>query len=132
MQTPLKLLPSALSDLFAQVMTTGRLTVADRYGLLAALLDETISDDELNSIDRLLRSIRRGRVTLVEDLSNTNCLDPSEASCWKIDRQHTQQKKAPRAVWNTTKSDDIDWAMLMLRSPQPAGKLFSKNSTISS
>ncbi|MEM6500574.1 MAG: hypothetical protein AAF685_01920 [Cyanobacteria bacterium P01_C01_bin.89] len=98
MQTPLKLLPSALSDLFAQVMTTGRLTVADRYGLLAALLDETISDDELNSIDRLLRSIRRGRVTLVEDLSNTNCLDPSDASCWKIDRQHTQQKKAPRAV----------------------------------
>ncbi|MGD1850493.1 MAG: hypothetical protein ACFCBU_07740 [Cyanophyceae cyanobacterium] len=98
MKIPLNLLPSALSDLFSQVMTTGKLTVADRYGLLAALLDETISDDELNNIDRLLRSIRRGRVTLVKDLSNTNCLEPSDASCWKIDREHSRKKKAARTT----------------------------------
>ncbi|MFG3819489.1 hypothetical protein [Limnothrix redekei] len=69
MQPPVRLLPFALSELFAQVTATGRLTLADRYGLLAALLDDSITEEERASIDRLLRSIRRGRVEIVSDLS---------------------------------------------------------------
>jgi hypothetical protein len=63
------LLPGAFSDLFAQVSTSGYLTQADRYGLMAALLEENLGTEELSVIDRLLRAVRRGRLTLVDELS---------------------------------------------------------------
>jgi hypothetical protein len=66
---PVNLLPTALSDLFAQATTSGRITLADRYGLLAAMFDESLSDEERFSIDRLLRSVCRGRVKMVDELS---------------------------------------------------------------
>lgn len=69
MYPSVRLLPSALSELFAQVTITGRLTIADRYGLMAALLDESLGDEERASIDRLLRSVRRGYVVISNDLS---------------------------------------------------------------
>lgn len=65
------LLPGALADLFAQVSQTGRITVADRYGLMAAILDESLAEEERASIDRLLYATRLGRMQLVEDLSST-------------------------------------------------------------
>ena len=66
---PVHLLPSALSDLFAQATTSGRITLADRYGLLAAIFDESLSDEERYTIDRLLRSVCRGRIKIVDELS---------------------------------------------------------------
>ncbi|MBW4490207.1 MAG: hypothetical protein KME12_20695 [Trichocoleus desertorum ATA4-8-CV12] len=63
------LLPSALSDLFAQSQDSGKITLADRYGLRVALLDSALSEEELGSIDRLLHAIRRGRVEVVDELS---------------------------------------------------------------
>jgi hypothetical protein len=68
MQSPV-LLPGALSDLFAEVSTSGHLTQADRYGLMAALLEDNLGTEELSVIDRLLRAVRRGRLTLVDELS---------------------------------------------------------------
>jgi len=63
------LLPSALSELFAQSQDSGKITLADRYGLRVALLDTALNEDELGSIDRLLHAIRRGRVEVVDELS---------------------------------------------------------------
>lgn len=63
------LLQCALAELFAQVSHTGQLTLADRYGLLAALLDESLGDEEKCSIDRILYAICKGRVRVVNDLS---------------------------------------------------------------
>ncbi len=45
------------------------MTKADRYGLLAALLEEELSTEELSVIDRLLRSVRRGRLKMADELS---------------------------------------------------------------
>lgn len=67
--SPVNLLPSAISELFAQVTATGVLTLADRYGLMAALLDESISEEERSCIDRLLYALRKGRVQVVNELS---------------------------------------------------------------
>lgn len=66
---PVNLLPTALSELFAQAATSGTLTLADRYGLMAALLDESLGDEERSVIDRLLRAACKGRVKIVEQLS---------------------------------------------------------------
>lgn len=69
MEPPVYLLPSALGDLFAQVNTTGYITLADRYGLMAAIFDESLSEDEKRSIDRLLRAIRKGHIKIVNEIS---------------------------------------------------------------
>ncbi|UZQ55199.1 hypothetical protein OOK60_03740 [Trichothermofontia sichuanensis B231] len=69
MTPPVRLLPSALSELFAQVSSTGKLTIADRYGLMAAILEESISEEERRCIDRLLRALQRGRIAVVDELS---------------------------------------------------------------
>lgn len=65
----LKLLPTALSELFASASRYGYLTVADRYGLMAALLDESLLDEELRAINRLLRAVSKGRVSVVDEIS---------------------------------------------------------------
>jgi hypothetical protein len=69
MTCPPCLIPSAISELFAQVSQTGRLTLADRYGLMAAMLDEALGDEELYSINRILYALRTGRIEVVDELS---------------------------------------------------------------
>jgi len=68
MQSPV-LLPGALWDLFAQVSISGNITKADRFGLMAALLEENLGTEERSVIDRLLRAVRRGRLTIVDEVS---------------------------------------------------------------
>ncbi|MCW6036301.1 hypothetical protein K4A83_08450 [Spirulina subsalsa FACHB-351] len=58
----LQLLPGAISEILASVAETGRLTQGDRYGLLAATLDESLGEEERRAVNRLLRSVQRGRV----------------------------------------------------------------------
>ena len=63
------LLPGALGELFAQVSNSGRITLADRYGLMAALLEEELTEQERAAIDRLLRALRRGQLKVVNEIS---------------------------------------------------------------
>jgi hypothetical protein len=67
--TPVKLLPTALYELFAIASVSGRLTLADRYGLMAALLEDSLVDDDLCVINRLLYAVRKGRIALVDEIS---------------------------------------------------------------
>jgi hypothetical protein len=64
-----QLLPGAISEMLASVTDTGYLTLADRYGLMAAVLDESLEDEYKLSINRLLRSVLKGRVKIVNELS---------------------------------------------------------------
>lgn len=66
---PIHLLPSAIAEMFAQASVTGKITLADRYGMMAALLSESISEEERDCIDRLLYALRKGRVQVVNELS---------------------------------------------------------------
>ncbi|MGB3533970.1 MAG: hypothetical protein WBA13_10685 [Microcoleaceae cyanobacterium] len=69
MQPPIQLLQFALSDMYAQANSTGYVTLADRYGLLAAILDESLTEEERRSVNRLLRAINRGRIKVVDKVS---------------------------------------------------------------
>lgn len=62
-------LPEAIPEMFAQISATGKITVADRYGLKAAILNTATTDEELYLINRLLHALRRGRVQVVDELS---------------------------------------------------------------
>lgn len=69
MPVQLCLLDWALADLFATVADSGTLTLADRYGLLAALLQESLTEEERMMVDRMLYAIWRGRITVLDELS---------------------------------------------------------------
>jgi hypothetical protein len=69
MLAQIRLLPGAISDLFARTSTSGQITLADRYGLMAALLEDSLTEEERAAIDRLLHSFRRGRIKVVNEIS---------------------------------------------------------------
>jgi hypothetical protein len=70
MRCQLRLLPGAISDLFVQVSSSKKITLADRYGLMAAVLEDGISQEERASIDRLLHALCRGRMKIVTEISS--------------------------------------------------------------
>jgi hypothetical protein len=63
------LLPCALSDVFVQSLDSGKLTLSDRYGLLIAVLASDLEEEDQRSLDRILYAVRRGRVTIADELS---------------------------------------------------------------
>ncbi len=65
----LQLIPGAVSEILVSAADTGYLTLADRYGLLAATLDETLADEERRTVNRILRSALRGRIEVSDRLS---------------------------------------------------------------
>ena len=69
MQIQIRLLPGAVSELFAQASSSGKITKADQYGLMAALLEDSLTQEEKDSIERLIRAWRRGRMRIVEEIS---------------------------------------------------------------
>ncbi|CAD5983004.1 hypothetical protein PCC9214_05102 [Planktothrix tepida] len=70
MEPPICLIESALSELFVKVNETGQITLADRYGLLAAIFDESLTEEELRSLSRIYRSIARKQIEVVDEISS--------------------------------------------------------------
>jgi hypothetical protein len=64
-----QILPGAISEILVSARETGVLTLADRYGLMAATLDENLTDEDRRSINRLLRSVIKGKVKMSDELS---------------------------------------------------------------
>lgn len=64
-----QLLPGAISEIFVTVSETGILTQNDRYGLMAAILDENLEEEERRAIDRMFRAIKRGLVSVTNDFT---------------------------------------------------------------
>jgi hypothetical protein len=67
--SPVNLLPGAINEIIATVADTHRLTKADRYGMMAAILDESITEEQLRSLNRLLRSFVKGQIQVTDELS---------------------------------------------------------------
>ena len=65
----IELLPGAVSEILASVRDTGVLTKADCYGLMAAALDESLNEQDRRSVNRLVRSVLKGRVRVTDCLS---------------------------------------------------------------
>ncbi|NJL02972.1 MAG: hypothetical protein HC838_01860 [Spirulinaceae cyanobacterium RM2_2_10] len=64
MLNTIQLLPGAIPAILADTAETGVLTQSDRYGLLAAILDERLPDEERRAVNRILHAINRGRVAV--------------------------------------------------------------------
>jgi hypothetical protein len=62
-------LPGAISEIVASSADNGILTLADRYGLMAAILDEFLEEEEEEALNRLLRRVVKGRIQVVDQIS---------------------------------------------------------------
>jgi hypothetical protein len=62
----LELLPGAISEMLVSVADTGKLTLGDRYGLMAATLNDSLNEDERRAINRILRGAIKGRIQIAE------------------------------------------------------------------
>ncbi|MEM9541869.1 MAG: hypothetical protein AAGA60_20530 [Cyanobacteria bacterium P01_E01_bin.42] len=60
----MKLIPGAIAEILASTADTGTLTLGDRYGLMAAILEDSLEEQDRRAIDRLLRAVARGRLEL--------------------------------------------------------------------
>ncbi|MBE9115590.1 hypothetical protein IQ249_06735 [Lusitaniella coriacea LEGE 07157] len=60
----LQLIPGAISEILVSATETGMLTLADRYGLMAAILDESLDEEEQRAVNRIVRSVLRGRLRI--------------------------------------------------------------------
>ncbi|TAF09580.1 MAG: hypothetical protein EAZ77_04960 [Nostocales cyanobacterium] len=66
----IQILPGAVSEIIASSADSGVLTLADRYGLMAAILDEFLEEEEEEALNRLLRRVVRGRIQVVDEISS--------------------------------------------------------------
>lgn len=57
-------LPGSIAAIFADSAQSRTLTQDDRYGLLAAIITEAIDEEERLALDRILHSVRRGRLAI--------------------------------------------------------------------
>ncbi|MGK7905521.1 MAG: hypothetical protein AB4352_29770 [Hormoscilla sp.] len=58
----IKLIPGAIAEIMASTSDSRMLTLNDRYGLMAAILDESLDEQEQRAVNRLLRAVLRGRI----------------------------------------------------------------------
>lgn len=63
------LLPGAVNEMIASVSDTHCITKADQYGIMAAILDDSITEEERGCVDRIIRYIVKGRIKITDDFS---------------------------------------------------------------
>ncbi len=49
-----------VSEIFYQIWQTKQISPRHRWGLMSALMQDSLSEDERDAIDRLLHAVRRG------------------------------------------------------------------------
>ncbi len=61
--------PHTMAELFAQVVTSGVITLADRRTMQAAVLQDSLSEEERQVLDRLLYAVCKGRIRVLDSNS---------------------------------------------------------------
>lgn len=51
-----------IDEISVSIAETGVLALSDRLAMMIAFLNETLEDEDLRTIDRILYRIRRGRI----------------------------------------------------------------------
>ncbi|HIK10635.1 MAG TPA: hypothetical protein IGS52_10270 [Oscillatoriaceae cyanobacterium M33_DOE_052] len=55
-----------LEEMFANIFTVQAITRADRYRMKLAILDNKLTEEHLQALDRLLYAAKRGRLKLID------------------------------------------------------------------
>jgi hypothetical protein len=57
-----ELIPGSIYSILADSRDKGYISQGDRYGLMAAFVNDNLSEQEMKAIDRLLRAIIKGKI----------------------------------------------------------------------
>lgn len=60
----IQLIPGALSEMVQAVEQSQRVTLTDRYGLMAAVFDESLPDKERKMVNRILKGVQAGQIQM--------------------------------------------------------------------
>ncbi len=55
-----------LEEMFANIFTVQAITRADRYRMKRAILDNTLTEEQMQALNRLFYAAKRGRLKLVD------------------------------------------------------------------
>lgn len=55
-----------LEEMFANIFTLQAITRADRYRMKLAILDNSLTEEQIQALDRLLYAAKRGRLKLID------------------------------------------------------------------
>ncbi len=55
-----------ISEIFCKIWRSGKITYLERWGLMSALLKDSLTEDEMDAINRLLHAVRRGWLRVEE------------------------------------------------------------------
>ncbi|MBP0018261.1 MAG: hypothetical protein J7647_12035 [Cyanobacteria bacterium SBLK] len=58
----MQLLPGAIFEILASAMKTRQLSLCDRYGLMAASMDDNLDEEERETVNRILWAVSRGKI----------------------------------------------------------------------
>ncbi|NEO87587.1 MAG: hypothetical protein F6J87_25495 [Spirulina sp. SIO3F2] len=61
----IQLLPGALPAMAQAVEQNRCVTLTDRYGLMAAVFDESLPDEERRMVNRILKGIQAGHIQVM-------------------------------------------------------------------
>lgn len=61
----LQLLPGALPAMAQAVEQNRCVTLTDRYGLMAAVFDESLPDQERKMVNRILKGVQEGQIRVL-------------------------------------------------------------------
>lgn len=64
--SPFFLIPGSIAAILAEASESKCLTKADRYGLMAAIFDERLPEEERQAVNRVLYSVLRGRIKVID------------------------------------------------------------------
>ncbi|MGK7903935.1 MAG: hypothetical protein AB4352_21520 [Hormoscilla sp.] len=67
MLSPVEISSDTISEIFYSVAVTGRITESDYYKTITAMLNNSLDEEEINSVKRMVHSVKRGKIAVVND-----------------------------------------------------------------
>lgn len=76
---PVEISSDTISEIFYSVAATSRITESDYYRVMVAILNNSLEEEEIKSLKRMLHLVKRGKISLVneryESIERSDALD---------------------------------------------------------
>ena len=70
MLSPVEISSDTISEIFYSVAATGRITESDYYRTITAILNNSLDEEEMKSVKRMVHFVKRGKIAVVNDSNN--------------------------------------------------------------
>lgn len=71
MLSPVEIGTDAISEIVYSVAVTGRITESDYYKIMMAILNNSLDEEEIKSVRRMMHFVKRGKISVVNKSSDS-------------------------------------------------------------